>query len=129
MSEFEGLRFVPSRVEGLPQVTEVIVFPDRLELLSAGQWKLLRFVDMVPRPRPVFLWRWLARLGWRRKPLTIGERDWFHPPAQRYFRFFTRPRTIVYLPDEPIGTGYASTLFRRIQVVMLKGGFMTWDLG
>ncbi|HTU90541.1 MAG TPA: hypothetical protein VMF69_10740 [Gemmataceae bacterium] len=31
------LRFIPSRVEGLSGVTEVAVFPDRLELLAQGK--------------------------------------------------------------------------------------------
>jgi hypothetical protein len=31
------LRFAPSRVEGLADVSEVAVFPDRLELKAGGQ--------------------------------------------------------------------------------------------
>ncbi len=31
------VRLNPSRVEGVPDVSEVVVRPDRLELLSAGQ--------------------------------------------------------------------------------------------
>jgi hypothetical protein len=45
---------------------------------------------------------------------------WFHPPAQRFFRFFTTPRIVVYIPDERDAT----TIFRRVQ-----GGFGTCDLG
>ena len=30
------LRFVPSRVEGLPDASEAAIYPDRLELLCAG---------------------------------------------------------------------------------------------
>ena len=33
-----AIRFVPSRVGGLSDVSEVVVRPDRLELLSGGQW-------------------------------------------------------------------------------------------
>ena len=36
---------------------------------------------------------------------------------------------VVYLPDEPAETDYASTLFRHVQEVLLEGGFNTWDLG
>ncbi len=129
MSEGSGLRFVPSRVEGLPGVTEVVVYPDRLELLSLGRWASFRFADIAEWPRPAFLWRWLARLGWRPRWPPVGERDWFHPPSERFFNFFTRPRIVVYLPDEPPEMDYGSTLFRRVQDVMLEGGFSTWDLG
>ena len=69
----EGLRFVPSHVEGLPEVKEAAVFPDRLELCSAGKWVSLRFQDMVEWSRPAWLWRVLARLGWRRRLLPVGS--------------------------------------------------------
>src|SRR5438874_3478882 len=123
MSEGGGLRFIPSRVEGLPDVTEVAVYPGRLELLSAGWWVSFRLADIAAWPRPAFLWRRLARLGWRPRWLPVGERDWFHPPAKRFFRFYTQPRVVIYMPDEPAETGYGSTLFRRVQDVMLEGGF------
>jgi hypothetical protein len=51
------------------------------------------------------------------------------PPSERFFRFCTRPRIVVYMPDEARETNYGSTLFRRVQDVMLEGGFHTWDLG
>jgi hypothetical protein len=129
MANSDGLRFVPSRVEGLPGVSEVVVFPDRLEFLTEGRLVSFRFIDLVEWPTPTLIWRALARLGWRPWPLMVGERDWFHPPSERFFRFYTRPRIVVYLPDEPIETEYALTLFRRVQDVMLEGGFLTWDLG
>jgi hypothetical protein len=129
MSEGEGLRFIPSRVEGLPDVTEVAVYPDRLELLSAGRWISLSFAEIASWPRPAWLWRGLARFGWRPRWLAVGQRDWFHPPAERFFRFYTKPPIIVYMADEPYETDYGSTLFRRVQDVMLEGGFSTYDLG
>jgi hypothetical protein len=129
MSEGAGLCFVPSRVEGLPEVTEVAVYPDRLEVHSAGRWVSFPFADIARWPRPAFLWRWLARLGWRPRWLPVGERDWFHPPSERFFRFRTRPRIVVFMPEESRETDYGSTLFRRVQDVMLEGGFSTWDLG
>src|SRR4051812_49178999 len=57
MSEGGGLWFVPSRVEGLPDVTRVAVYSDRLEVLSAGQWVVFHFEDIAGWPRPAFLWR------------------------------------------------------------------------
>ena len=38
MGESGGLRFIRSRVRGLPDVTEVAVHTDRLEVRSSGGW-------------------------------------------------------------------------------------------
>lgn len=123
-----SLRFVPSRVEGLPSVTEVVVFPDRLELLSAGEWVVIRLADIAKWPRPRRLLRLLARFGWRPSWLPVADRDWFHAPADRFFRFYTTPPVVVYVPDEE-GVGYAETCFRRLHHVIGLGGFGTFDLG
>jgi len=69
----DSLRFVPSAVEGLPGVTEAVVFPDRLELLSGGQWVVIRFGD-IARPYSGDL---------EDRP-SVADRDWFHPPAGRF---------------------------------------------
>jgi hypothetical protein len=61
----DGLRFVPSAVEGLPAVTEAVVFPDRLELLSDGKRVVIRFLDIAQWHRLGWLYRPLARLGFR----------------------------------------------------------------
>ena len=47
MSAETSLRFVPSAVEGLPEVTEITVYPDRLELRSAGKRVVIRFLDIA----------------------------------------------------------------------------------
>ncbi len=44
----ESLSFGPSRVEGLPVVSRVVVKPDRLELLSDGKWVTVRFANDEP---------------------------------------------------------------------------------
>jgi hypothetical protein len=123
-----SLRFVPSRVEGLPDVTEVAVHPDRLELFSAAHRVVIRLWDIAEWPRPPWLWRLLARLGWWPRWLPVGERDWFHAPPQRFIRFFTKPPVVVYMPNE-VGVTYLNTVFRRAQDIMRQGGFATWDLG
>lgn len=125
-----GLRFAPSAVEGLPSVTEVAVFPDRVELLSEGKWFVIRFLDIARWHRCGWLYRLLARLGRtvRGWPM-VADRDWFHPPSRRFFRFFTLPPLTVYMPDEPPDTCYGQTMFRRVQNVLLAGGFLTFDLG
>ena len=119
----EGLRFVPSRVEGLPDVSEVAIYPDRLELQSAGKWVVFRFTDLARWPRPAWLRRLLFRAGWRPRWLPVADRDWFHLPRDRFFAFYTRPPVIVYLTDDDPGVGYDETLFRRIQAVIGAGGF------
>lgn len=80
---------------------------------------------MDPSP----LSRWLRRAGLRTAPLCVANRDWFHPPAERFFRFFTTPRITVYLPDEPRETDYANTFFVRIQAFLCQNGLTTNDLG
>jgi hypothetical protein len=128
MTTVGNLRFVPSRVEGLPAVTEVVLFPDRLELLSAGQWVIFRFADIARWPRPARFHQLLWRIGWRPGWLPVGDRDWFHRPAERFFRFYTTPTIIVYMPkDEPLDWGESH--FHRAQLVIGSGGFHTWDLG
>jgi hypothetical protein len=129
MGESRGLRFVPSRVRGLPDVTEVAFHADRLEVRTDGQWIVYRLAEMVEWPRPAAVWRALAHFGWRRRSMPVGEKDWFHPPSERFMRFFTQPRLVIYMPDEPEETNYGDTLFRRIQDVMLEGGFSLSDLG
>ena len=99
--ELKVSQFVPSRVEGLPDVTEVIVYPDRLEVISEGALLTFHFVDIARWPWPGPLWRLLFRQGWRPRWLPVGERDWFHPPSERFFRFYTTPRIVVFMPDEP----------------------------
>jgi hypothetical protein len=124
------LRFVPSDVEGLPAVTEVVVFPDRLELLSDGKWIVIRFLEIARWYRRGLLYRWLAWLGLGVHGYpSVADRDWFHPPSQRFFRFYTKPPITISMPDEPRETTYAETMFRRVQDVMIAGGFTTFDLG
>lgn len=124
------IQFVPSGVEGLPSVTQVAVFPDRLELLSKGNWVVIHFLDIARWSRLGWFYHLLARFGWGvRGCPKVGERDWFHPPAGRFFRFYSRPPVTVFLPNESPDLGYEQTLFLRVQMVMVAGGFRTWDLG
>lgn len=124
------LRFVPSAVAGVLSVTEVAVFADRLELFSDARWVVIRYLDIACWHQRAWLYRLLARLGfgvhgWP----SVADRDWFHPPAGRFFRFYTAPPVTVFMPDEPTETSYGQTLFRRVQDVLAAGGFRTFDLG
>src|SRR5262245_1501621 len=91
-----ALRFTPSRVTGLPDVAEAAVFPDRLELLSADRWVVIRFFDIARWYRKDWLWRRLARLGWMHGRPYVADRDWFHPPSERFFEFYTEPKIVIY---------------------------------
>jgi hypothetical protein len=77
----DGLRFVPSAVEGLSAITEVAVLPDRLELFSEDKWVVIRILDIA-------LW---YRHGWLYPParLGLGARGW---PSVRIGTGSTRRR-------------------------------------
>src|SRR5688572_7024553 len=122
-----SLRFVPSRVEGVPAVTEVAVFPDRIELQSDGVLRVIRFQSIARWRRHGWLWRPLASVGWTCGHPCVADRDWFHPPSERFFRFYTEPSITIYMTDEPAGTGYAQSIFRQVQDVIALGGYTTFD--
>ena len=123
-----SLRFTPSRVEGVAAIAEVAVFTDRLELLSEGEPAVVRFLDIARWDRHAWLWRPLAHLGWIRGNPCVADRDWFHPPVDRFFRFYAEPAITVFMPDET-GVQYPQTKFFRTQAVIWAGGFTTYDLG
>lgn len=123
------LRFIPSRVEGLTGVSEVVVRSDRLALRSDGGWVVLPFDRMARWPRLAPVWRLLARAGWRPRWLPVADRDWFHRPRDRFFRFYSDPPIVLFLADEQEDIGYGESLFRRVQDVIGLGGFDTCDLG
>ena len=123
-----SLRLVPSRVKGLPDVSEVAVFPDRLDVVSAGRRVVFRFFDIARWPRPAWLRRLLYRVGRRPGWLPVGDRDWFRSPPDRYFVFYTEPRLVISMPaDEP--QEYEQSNFVRIKHILAAGGFSTFDLG
>jgi hypothetical protein len=123
----EFVRFIPSRVDGLPGVSEVTIRPDRIELVSAGRPVVFRFADIARWPRPRWWYRRRHALGWRGWS-PVADRDWFHAPPGRYFTFYTTPAVTVYMPDdEPHARGESN--FARVQEVLAAGGYCTLDLG
>ena len=54
------LRFVPSRVDGVRDVVEAAVYPDRLELRCADRLVVYRFDEIAEWPSPAWLWRLFA---------------------------------------------------------------------
>ena len=123
------LQFVPSRVEGVPDVTSVTVFPDRIELASAAGSVTYQFVDIALWPTPAFIYKLLYRLGTRPRWLPVADRDWFHEPADMFFTFYTKPRLKVFMPCNENKESFGASYFRRIQNVLSQGGFHTCDLG
>lgn len=91
---------------------------------------IVRFSDIAQWPRCGWFYRGLVRLGLgvRGRP-SVAAREWFHPPARRFFRFYTEPTITVYMPDEPDDVSYGQTSFRRLQDILEAGGFSTDDLG
>jgi hypothetical protein len=60
--------------------------------------------------------------------LPVADRDFFHAPPDRFFRFYTTPPLIVYMP---VGDSYfpQATCFAAVKQVLGAGGFDTVDLG
>jgi hypothetical protein len=126
----DGLQFVPSAVEGLPGVTEVVVFPDRLELLADGKWVVIRLLDIARWYRRGWLYRPLARIGfgvWGSP--SVADRLWRPRPGVSEFEFYTHPRLVLHVPYYPTDMGHIDTVFQRVKQVMRAGGFGTFDLG
>ena len=123
------LQFLPSRVEGLPDVTSVTVFPDRIELALVKGVVTYRFAHIARWPRPAFLWKLLYRLGVKPSWLPVADRDWFREPADMFLEFYTKPPLKVFMPRDECKDDYESSYFVRIQNVLREGGFHTSDLG
>lgn len=125
------LRFTPSAVRGLRNVTEVNFSTQRLELVSNHNVVVIRYLDIAKwYCRWGKVYRSLARVG---GPILgrpyIADRDWFHPPAKRFFRFYTSRPITIFMPDESRELPYEETMFRRVQNIIQCGGVLTYDLG
>jgi hypothetical protein len=124
-----GLRFVPSRVEGLADVDEVLVYPDRLELGIRGGRKVVRFADIARWPQPAWLWKRLFAIGIRPRWLPVADRDWCHAPAERFFRFYTDPPLVLCMPASEPANRAEGTCFDQLRVIVHSSGYHTFDLG
>lgn len=119
--------FVPSRSEGLPDVREVVVRPDRLEVNSEGNWITFPF-SKIGRRQESALRSFVKRfVGKRPFALLVGERDWCRPPSERYFVWYTTPPLKTYMPEDE-GKSYSESYFPRIHEVMARGLHGTFDL-
>jgi hypothetical protein len=127
MPDRSPVRFVPSRVEGPPDVSEVAVFPDRVEIHCAGTWRALRFQDFARWPVPGWWWRFLFSMGIRKRLVPIADRDWCRAPRDRFFSFYTVPRIVVYMPEHE-SEDYGQSVFFRVKEAVESAGFGSVDL-
>ena len=124
----DSLRFMPSRAEGLPDVQEVVVHPDRIEVETEGRWVTFAFAD-IARPQEFraisLLKRMVGKPPW---PHLVADRDWFHPPKDRFFLWYADPPLTTYMPEDET-LDYDTSYFARIKRMVESGGFATYDLG
>ncbi len=100
---------MPSAVEGLEGVREVVVTSEWLELRVGDHWLRREFTAFRRERPPVFR-------GY------IGERDRFQP--RPYFRFYSDPPLTIYMPEES-----ADATFAAVRSTIHAGAYRTFDLG
>ncbi len=124
----DSIWLVPSRVDGLDGVSRVIIEHTQITFVTGESSRSFSF-SAIRRPQGTWFFRVIRRVAFRRPwPPMIGERDCFHPPPNRFFRFFTEPQITVYMPLDDV-QDYTHSCFYRIQQVIRSGGYATWDLG
>jgi hypothetical protein len=121
----QSVSFCPSRVQGLPDATEVAVYRDRLEVFAAGKWIPFPFAKMVDWPLLGWPRRLAAMLGWRPELLPIAWKDRCSQAPDGFFRFNTKPKLTVYVPD--VITESGNYLWWHIQEIIREGGYIVWD--
>jgi hypothetical protein len=124
----DSITFVPSRVDGLDAVSRVKIRPSQIEFEMPDSRRVFAFKS-ISRPQESWLSSFLKRLTFRRPyPRVIADRDWFHAPPDRFFRFYTTPPITVYMPADDVHE-HAQSHFGRIQQVIRSGRFATFDMG
>jgi hypothetical protein len=127
--ELQPIGFTPSRAEGWPDVSEVIFYPDHLEVCTEGRWVKVHFEAIGRRPEGRLVSALKRFAGRKPAPAMVGEKDWFHAPPERWMRFFTSPPLTISMPADEITGPYGETYFYRIQDVLATGGYWLNDLG
>jgi hypothetical protein len=127
MKDNGAIRFVPSRVEGTSPVDEVAVHPNRLELVRQAERAVIRYVDIARWPRPRLFWNLAFLIGCKLRWLPVADRD-FQRPGERFFRFYTNPPIVIFMPHDEKPGPYPQTWFFRIRQTIETGGFHTFDL-
>ena len=122
------VEFAPVAVEGVSGVTSCRITPETVVLGDGGtELRRVQLESIARYPSPVAWWKLIHRLGFSRRPRPVGERDWCLPEGKQFFRFFTDPPLVIYLPAQP-DASYGETLFARIRETLWRGGFCTDDL-
>lgn len=104
------------------------MFPDRLELTTPSGATVYHFDTFGRSQEPVVASGFRRFLPARPSPKLVADRDRFHNPPDRFFRFYTEPPITVFMPVDETNE-YLNTCFFKIQQVMRSGGFETFDLG
>ena len=78
---------MPSRVDGINDVSEATIFPDRLELLTPSGRTAYRFEAIGRDQTPVIASGLKRFLPMWPSPELVADRDWFHKPPNRFFTF------------------------------------------
>jgi hypothetical protein len=126
----DGVRFVPSRVEGAPggAVAEAVVYRDRLELRDeAGEWSKVPFNTFAPQPEPPTVFgRFLP--GRAKRPPVAAVSFSCDRYADSFIRFLSHPAVTLYMPAEG-PTRFPESVFSHVLRVLAAGGHRFYDVG
>lgn len=121
------VRFKPSRVEGWSDVSEVVIYPDRVEVTTNGRVVTIEFHKIARRNEPTIFSLLKAWLGKRPWPKSVGERDLSEEFGVRFIDWFTDPPLRTYLPPCE-GTNEDLKLMMQIVWMMAASIYQLDDL-
>jgi hypothetical protein len=116
-----SVRFVPSRVEGVSGVSEVAIFPNRLEVRGEHRWVTVPFADFAIGGEKRGLFNPNPRRGRVARIYFSKERY-----ADSHVRFLTDPPITIYMPANG-PTHFPDSAFWRLQQVICSGGYQVQD--
>ena len=120
--------FAPSRVDGLENVKKVIVYRYKIKLETPEKTFVYRFGRIATWPDPAWLNQIRALLGTPPKWLPVADRDSFHAPPDRFFRFYTKPPIKIFMPINDKNNLEESTYW-KVREILWQGGYNSSDLG
>src|SRR5712671_5517106 len=91
----QGVQFEPSRVEGVSNVIEVAVYPDRLELRGDRGWVSVGYEPMITREGPMTIFERLFA-SWQSRPPVAEIHFSQDPYAESFVRFLTDSPITLY---------------------------------
>lgn len=122
------IAFTPSRVDWNTEVSSVTVWPFRLDVETADGTQEFPFEVIGKIQESGFIRFMKGLFGEKQRGMLVADRDWFHSPQDRFFRFYTDPPMTVYMPLEE-AVEYEESVFFRVQAVIRSGGYETYDVG